>query len=243
MPKTHVNMINRVGIDAPERQGCQSGLSSANRPDPTKNDGKWHGIYSAGDEDFDNPLNFALFGLARQESKHFPNWTCADFTMPVLDLGPGKKVIPGATRLDFPEYDFDDPNTAYSTNLNSTGLKGNSGSVRSKTGLKEFEDDSVGGIFAVNILEHLWDPRYIMTECARVLAPGCPMNIVVPDGGSPIYYQDLDHKKPFNLDSFRNWLFNPFYGNRKVPLRIAVGFKFSIKEGNENLQFQLIKEG
>lgn len=222
--------INR-NVAPPEPQGCPSGLHEHNKH---QEDQDWHATYEPG-ESFDNPLNFALFGLARQTHEHFPNWVQAKDDGPILDLGPGNKLILDADRLDYPEYDFDD--------LSQSHRAWNNAKFAQSKYVCElpYDDNSVAGIFAVNILEHLWDPRPIMSECARVLKPGAPFNIFVPHGLSGMYLQDLDHKKPFNMDSFKNWLFNPFYGEREVPLRINTLFKFAVKEGNEAIIAQLIK--
>lgn len=225
--------INR-GVNPPEQQGCPSGLHEHNRK--FEEGDQHHAIYNPGGP-FDNPVNLALFGLARQSFEHFPTWVQADPKAgPILDLGPGHKMIHGADRLDYPEYDFDDPSQSHRANDNQSH-----GLTRHVCSLP-YEDNSVAGVFAINILEHLWDPRPIMAECARVLQPGAPFNVFVPHGLSVMHIQDLDHKKQFNMDSFKNWLFNPFYGEREVPLRIGTLFKFAVKEGNEAIICQMIKK-
>lgn len=176
----------------------------------------------------DNPLGLALFGLDRQDS--LP-WVTTVWDRPVLDIGPGVKLIPGADRLDFPDYDFD----AY---------RHSDGVLRlGWQGILPYKDNSVGGIYAINILEHLWEPRPFIAECARVLHPGCPMNIVVPHALAGVYLQDLDHKKAFILDTWNNFLNNPYYdkGHIPVPLEVGANFKFAIKEENVNIMTQLIK--
>lgn len=203
----------------------------------------------------DNPLDFALFGLARD----LPVWEPVDFTKKVLDLGPGKKMIPGAIRCEYPEYNFE------SIEFLNYPVQGNEvnaqhqiappgefdfdhvaytdGNSRYRQTLP-FANDSVGGIFAVHMLEHLWDPRPILAECQRVLAPGCPLNIVVPNGLSKIHFQDVDHKKPYVLDSWDNLYENKYYDtNRGTGFRVGTNFKFAVKEGNEVLVTQLIKYG
>lgn len=223
--------INRA-VNPPESQGCPSGLHEHNKASGLD----WHAEYHPG-EPFDNPVNFALFGLARQTEEHFPTWIQVDPSKgPILDLGPGNKLIMMADRLDYPKYDFDDPAQSHRSHYNLF-------SDETKYTCKlPYEDDSVAGVFAVNILEHLWDPRPIMAECARVLQPGAPFNVFVPHGLSVMHIQDLDHKKQFNMDSFKNWLFNPFYGEREVPLKIGTLFKFAVKEGNEAIICQMIKK-
>lgn len=204
---------------------------------------------------WDNPLEFALFGLARQAE--FPRWVQVDMDKPILDLGPGNKMIHGAIRCEYPDYNFESPlHLPECTGWNHDCLNAPEGQkyYLIPTGYQDrvskyrcvlpFASDSIGGIYAVNILEHLWDPRPILEECARVLAPGAPLNIVVPHGSHGIYLQDLDHKKPFILDSWKNWLSNGYWGPDRSNLRLRVGvnFKFGIKEENVNIMTQLIKE-
>lgn len=203
----------------------------------------------------DDPLEFALFGLARQAA--WPIWQEVDWTKPVLDLGPGNKLIHGAIRCEYPEYNFESPAhlpLARRWEHDCLNYQPDDGDEYYLDGYRDdlsvyrcvlpFASDSIGGIYAVNILEHLWDPRPILEECARVLAPNCPLNIVVPHGSHGIYLQDLDHKKPFILDSWKNWLSNGYWGPDRsgLRLRIGVNFKFGIKEENVNIMTQLIKE-
>lgn len=201
----------------------------------------------------DNPLNFALFGLARQAE--VPSWEEVNWDRPVLDLGPGKKIIPGAIRCEYPFYNFESPTFGPVPKTSTAGLTQDeimAGKFRWEDGHSmhrcrlPYDDNSIGGIFAVNIFEHLWDPRPIMEECARVLIPGSPLNIVVPHGLAPIYLQDLDHKKQFVLDTWKNWLDNQYWGEaevgKRLHLRVGMNFKFAIKEDNVNICTQLIKE-
>ena len=197
----------------------------------------------------DNPLNFALFGLARQAE--VPSWVETNWNRPVLDLGPGKKIVEGAIRCEFPQYNFESPRflpDAYPVMHHALGeeVDGFTDDLSEYRCCLPFSDNSIGGIYAVNIFEHLWDPRPIMEECARVLIPGAPMNIVVPHGLAPIYLQDLDHKKPFVLDTWKNWLDNKYWGEaevgKRIHLKVGMNFKFAIKEDNVNICTQLIKE-
>lgn len=233
-----------------EEFGCDTGVHGRK-----ENLGKgWVGKYDALENpQMDEPLNFALFGLARQREFSDMGWVETDFSKPVLDLGPGNKIIPGAVRCEYPEYNFESPAflpVARKTTEDLVQDLAEAGDFFHTDDFSRYRctlpwrDGTVGGIFAVNILEHLWDPRPIMEECARVLAPGAPLNIVVPHAQSLIYSQDLDHKKEFVLDSFRNWLQNGYWGPDREALRLKIGclFKFSVKDGNENIQCQLVKK-
>jgi SAM-dependent methyltransferase len=189
----------------------------------------------------DSPLHFAEFGLDRL----VPEWVKPDFNYPVLDLGPGTKLVPNAIRLDWPEYDWE-------PQADSDYVPNGRGSLTPRTvlrlkssGMLPYDKNHVGGIFCVNLLEHLWDPRPLIFEMARVLRPGCPINVFVPHADSIMYKQDLDHKKPFVLDTFKNLLEpHPYYEKGHMPehgLEVRTVFKFAVKEGNEACIAQLVK--
>lgn len=169
----------------------------------------------------DGMMDFVLFGLARQEE--MPQWVNMDWSKPILHLGPGNKIIHNAIDIAYPEFDF---------NRDDFFLP--------------FDDDSIGGVVATHVLEHLESPMDMIREVATVLAPGCPFNILVPHANSMMYLHDLDHKKPFVLDTWRNVLQNQYYdtmyGEDPIPLDIGVNFKFALKEGNEAIITQLIKK-
>lgn len=179
----------------------------------------------------DNPLEFALYGLARQ--REFPAWVEANKKLPMLELGAGLKRVDGAIPLDWPEYNFEAQHAFVVPML-----------VNAKTDLSEYADNSIGAVFATHVLEHIFDPRPLIAEVARVLAPGAPFNILVPHGQSISYMQDMDHKRPFVLDSWKNFLSNGYYEDRRgggLHLRVGANFKFAIKEGNEAIVTQLVK--
>jgi len=167
----------------------------------------------------DSAFGLFAFGLARE----IPEWVEAKWPGPVLDLGPGTKQIPEADRLDYPEHDFDDPDYRL-----------------------PYEDGEVSGIFAINVLEHLNDPRRIIAEAARVLGAGCPLTVFVPHARSGMYLQDLDHKTPFILDTWKNHVEpHPYYekGREGITGLFEVGFNalFAIKEENVCILTQLIR--
>lgn len=183
----------------------------------------------------DSALDLALFGLDRL----LPEWRKPNWGLPVLDLGPGRKIIPNTVRIDWPQYDFE-----ARERWETVGNFDRKVMVLRPEGLLPYADNSVGGVFAVNILEHLWDPRPLIWEVARVLAPGAVFNVFVPHAHSLVYAQDLDHKKPFILDTWKTLLANPYYekGHPSHQLGIGANFKFAVKEGNEIIVTQLIKK-
>lgn len=106
-----------------------------------------------------------------------------------------------------------------------------------------YGDGEVGGIFALHFLEHLADPRPILRECMRVLAPGAPLNICVPHPYGTMAHHDLDHKSTFVIDTWRNlqdstWQTWDRYGwGFLIGLNVVIG----TKERNLVLLTQLIK--
>jgi SAM-dependent methyltransferase len=166
-----------------------------------------------------NPLMFAQLGLDRD----VPMWRECDFTKPVLHLGPGVKHIEGTIEYDWPHWDFD------------------------KMGHPlrfPYATDSVGGVIATHVLEHLKDPRNLLREVSRILAPGRPFNILVPHGQSLMFLQDLDHKTAFVTETWKTLLENPYYIKEHdgFSFHIGANFIFGLKESNTALITQLIKE-
>lgn len=180
----------------------------------------------------DGPLSFAEFGLDRT----LPEWKEIDWSKPVLHLGPGEKHIPGTHEYDWPTWDFDklDLSKAYWANYeNRTGSGGR----------LPYQDGEVGGIIATHVLEHLKDPRPLLREASRILAPGCPFNILVPHGESLMFKQDLDHRTPFVIETWKTLLSNPYYtkGKDGFDFELGANFIFGVKEANLALVTQLIR--
>jgi len=138
----------------------------------------------------------------------------------VLNLGPGNKQIYGARPLEFPEWD-------------------------AESDAIPCEDESVSQIHAYHFLEHLSDPRFVLSECQRVLRPGGHISIVVPYYTSNMAFQDLDHKSFFTEDTWKTLFNNPYYDKNcngvdwmfEVHLNVIMG----IAERNLALVTQLRK--
>jgi hypothetical protein len=65
-----------------------------------------------------------------------------------------------------------------------------------------FEDNSVGLIVANDVIEHLKDKQFVMSEAHRVLAPGGMILIQVPSSPSKGAFQDPTHISYWNTNSF-----------------------------------------
>lgn len=163
----------------------------------------------------DDFWSFVEFGFDRVT----PHWVLCDTFRPIVHIGPGVKSVEFETHiLDYPEFN-------------------------GECDILPFEDNTVGGIFAVNVLEHLADPRHLIREASRVLAGGCPFNIFVPHPDSIMYKEDLDHKSKFVLDTWDNLLDNPYYtkGHDGYNFQVGMNIKIAFKEDNTAIATQLIK--
>ena len=180
----------------------------------------------------DSPLTFAAFGLDRPT----PKWTTIDWSKPVLHLGPGEKHIPNTIELEWPEWDFDQLDAQAEFWVDYNTRKGSGARL-------PFEDNEAGGVIATHVLEHLKDPIPLLREVSRILAPGCPFNILVPHGESLMFKQDLDHQKPFVIETWKTLLSNPYYAKGKDGFSFDIGanFLYGVKEANLALVTQLIK--
>lgn len=159
-------------------------------------------------------LSFFEFGMDRE----VPEWYPFVPGLPVLHLGPGRKHIPDTIELEWPGWDADTDPLPYG-------------------------DGTIGGVVATHLLEHLKDPRPLLLEIGRVLAPGAPFNCLVPAAGYNLFHQDLDHKTPFVLDTWRTLFDQSYYAKGKGAFNMWVGanMMMAVKEGNMALVTQLIK--
>ena len=161
------------------------------------------------------PLSFFAMSMARE----LPEWVGYQDGQ-ILHLGPGKKNISCTLELEWPEYEFDEPEC-----------------------LKEIRSNSCGGAIASKLLEHLADPRHLIREVGRVLKPGAPFNISVPHGQSGLFIQDLDHKSAFNLETWKTLLNDDYYtkGKNGFPFRLGFNAIMGLTELNIAVVTQLIK--
>jgi predicted SAM-dependent methyltransferase len=135
-----------------------------------------------------------------------------------LNLGAGRQEIPGAIKLDYPDWDADVDDLPY-------------------------DDNTVDGIHAYHFLEHCHDPIAVLYDCQRVLKPGGVMNIVVPYYKSQMQYHDLDHKHAFTEETWRNLFACEYYDKNRIEWRfdIRVNIIIGVVERNICLMTQLVK--
>jgi SAM-dependent methyltransferase len=74
-----------------------------------------------------------------------------------------------------------------------------------------FKSNSVDGIIALNILEHLNNPYEILLEWHRICKKGSKIKIVTPHFASGNAWGDIQHKRPFSKTAFYNQDIKSFF--------------------------------
>lgn len=137
----------------------------------------------------------------------------------VLNLGAGKKLIPGSIPLDYPEWDANTMQIPYG-------------------------DNSVDMIHCYHLLEHVQNIGFLMTEIQRVLKPCAHINIVVPYYKSHMQASDIFHCNVFTERTFEKMFNYGYYEKDKIPsMHIATNFIMGDCEANLCLVIQLVKKG
>lgn len=111
----------------------------------------------------------------------------------LLNLGCGNHILPNCTNVDITPY------------------KG----VDKVVDLSVFpwcwEDNSIDGIFANHIIEHLPDPKPFILECHRILKKGGFLRIKVPHSSNISAVGCLGHYRTFSYDTLNDYLGRDFY--------------------------------
>lgn len=71
-----------------------------------------------------------------------------------------------------------------------------------------FEGDTFDVVYHKSLLEHLYDPNYLMEETYRVLKPGGIVIILTPDWISQmkVFYEDFTHSRPYDATALNDLL-------------------------------------
>ncbi len=117
--------------------------------------------------------------------------------MKILDLGCGKRKVPGAIGVDI------DPCSSADIifDLNRTPYP--------------FQDNVFDRVYARHILEHLEDIVAVMKEIHRISKPGAHLLILTPHFSSYSSFTDISHKHHFASGSFD--IFDPSLCGEKKP--------------------------
>lgn len=72
-------------------------------------------------------------------------------------------------------------------------------------------DETISGIRASHIIEHLPDPKPFILECLRVLKPGGFLRLKVPHSSNISAVGCLGHYRTFSYDTLNDYLARDFY--------------------------------
>lgn len=142
----------------------------------------------------------------------------------ILSIGCGDRKIRGAEHLDI----LDLPHVDYQHDLEQFPYP--------------FEDNSIDGIVAEDVLEHLTNLMEVMTELHRIMKPKARMFIRGPHYAYPEqYWKDMTHKRAFTFETFDIFDKRTNYGKMK-DYYTDVEFKvLKRKEYNKGIEFLLEK--
>ncbi len=135
----------------------------------------------------------------------------------VIDIGAGKRPVPGAIPFDRPGWEAGAPIPCSSDTVSLVWMNG----------FVDYLDDA-----------ELHD---VLSECARVLVDGGLINVVVPHGMAELSATDPAKKTRWSEKSWRNFLDNPHWDARgsSLPFVIHTQFILGIAWRNLSLFTQL----
>lgn len=139
---------------------------------------------------------------------------------PVLNLGAGKKHLPGTIPLDR-DNGWIAPILPHSSG-------------------------TVAGAYAFHFLEHLQqhDALAMLKEIERVLMDKGSLIAVTPLAGTELSFQDLDHKSFWTEGTWRNLFSNEYYGGgmpRQWELSVHLNLIMGLTQRNLVLISQIVK--
>lgn len=123
----------------------------------------------------------------------------ADAAPVILDLGCGRKRVPGRITID----KVDLPQVDIVADL--------------EEGLAFLPDECADAIHCRSVLEHIENFEPLLREMMRVLKPEGTAHVFVPHFSNPYYYSDPTHRRFFGLYSFYYFVDADRQLKRKVP--------------------------
>ncbi len=110
-----------------------------------------------------------------------------------LNLGAGEHILPDCINVDITPY----PNINQLIDLSVFPWS--------------WTDESIDGIFANHIIEHLPDSKPFILECHRILKKGGFLRIKVPHSSNISAVGCLGHYRTFSYDTLNDYLGRDFY--------------------------------
>lgn len=75
----------------------------------------------------------------------------------------------------------------------------------------EFEDESVDEIYTSHLIEHIFDQKYFLTECYRILKRGGLLHIKAPHVTAVTSQGNIGHYRGYCLNTFEDYLSKNYY--------------------------------
>jgi len=113
--------------------------------------------------------------------------------MTILNLGCGEQILFGCINVDLTPY------------------KGVDEIVDLTAPHWHWKDNSIDGIYANHIIEHLTDPKQFILECHRILKSSGFLRIKVPHSSNISAVGCLGHYRTFSYDTLNDYIGRDFY--------------------------------
>ena len=111
----------------------------------------------------------------------------------LLNIGCGNHILPNCTNVDITNY------------------LGVDEVVDLSVFPWKWADNSIDGIFANHIIEHLPDPKPFILECHRILKKGGFLRIKVPHSSNVSAVGCMGHYRTYSYDTLNDYLGRDFY--------------------------------
>lgn len=119
--------------------------------------------------------------------------------MNILNIGCGNKKMDGAINIDI--YKFDSVDFVFDCNNK----------------IWPWETNSIDGIYASHVIEHIEDHKSFILECHRILKRGGFLYLRVPHSSSASAIGCIGHFRTYSYNTMKDYLSRDFYlfGNKK----------------------------
>jgi len=122
-------------------------------------------------------------------------------TKTILNIGAGNKILEGAVNVDVTDYPGIDM-------ILDVGVYP-----------WPWEDESIDGIHASHVIEHLEDPKKFILECLRILKKGGFLRLCLPHSSSVTNIGCFGHYRTFSYNTMHGYLGMDFYMFGKAPFK------------------------
>jgi predicted SAM-dependent methyltransferase len=147
----------------------------------------------------------------------------------VLNLGSGNDYIKSTSEIEYVNVDVN-----HDVKCDTV--------VNLEEDVFPWEDNSISGIVAKMIVEHIWKRDRFMNECWRVLKSGGKMYITTPMAGTVAYWKDPTHVSgwiPETFNYYCHWNTDP--ANRRKTWKLVDCKRQLIGDENEFIECVLQK--